>query len=235
MGKTELKEELESKYSPEKFDVYRIGSLGQLLEYDDEYEDEDIHHRHVSHLYGLFPGDSIKSEELINACKKSLEIRGDNGTGWSLGWKVNLWAKLKDGNRALSIVHNQLKFVPAEAEMGYLAGGGTYANMFDAHPPFQIDGNFGVTSGIALMLLQSEDGIIEILPALPDEFESGSAEGLKAVGNVTVSIWWRNNKAERIRLVSPKKQRIKVSVGKGEAFTADLDENTVWEKSFDID
>ena len=235
LGKTELKEELESKYSPEKFDVYRIGSLGQLLEYDDEYEDEDIHHRHVSHLYGLFPGDSIKSEELINACKKSLEIRGDNGTGWSIGWKVNLWAKLKDGNRALSIVHNQLKFVPAEAEMGYLAGGGTYANMFDAHPPFQIDGNFGVTSGIALMLLQSEDGIIEILPALPDEFESGSAEGLKAVGNVTVSVWWRNHKAERIRLVSPKKQRIKVSVGKGEAFTADLDENTVWEKSFDID
>lgn len=231
LGKTELKAELESKYSPERFDVYKTGSQGQLLEYDDDYEDEEIHHRHVSHLYGLYPGESIRSEKLINAAKKSLEIRGDLGTGWSIGWKTNLWARLKDGNHTLLMMRNQLNYVPSEKNINN-GRGGTYANLFDAHPPFQIDGNFGVTSGIAQMFLQCEDDIVKILPALPDEFTEGSVEGLKAIGNITVSVWWNKNKATKIRLVSPISQRIKVSVCGKDTFDADLDGNTAWEKEF---
>ncbi len=195
--------------------IYQIGSQGQLLEYDKEYEEEDVHHRHVSHLYALYPADLIttdKTKELAEACRQTLEIRGDESTGWSMGWKVNLWARLKDGDRALKLVKNQLTYVPAGNDINYSEGGGTYANMFDAHPPFQIDGNYGVTAGIAQMFLQCENSKIKILPALPSEMKEGYIKGLKAKGNITVDIEWKNSKLSRLKLVTPIKQTAIINI-----------------------
>ena len=198
----------------DKIHPHTIGADGRLLEWDKDYEDAEVHHRHVSHLYGLFPGEQITCEstpELAEACKKTLEVRGDAGTGWSLGWKVNLWAKLKDGDRTLKLVHNQLTYV-SSTETKYAGMGGTYPNMLDAHPPFQIDGNFGVTSGIAQMFVQHENGKILILPALPSSFADGEIRGLRTKGNVTVSIRWKGGKAEKVTLVSPFTQVVQVQV-----------------------
>ena len=195
--------------------VYEIGSYGQLLEYDKEYQEEDIHHRHVSHLYGLYPANLISTEKtpaLAEACRQTLEIRGDESTGWSMGWKVNLWAKLKDGNRALKLVKTQLTFVHPQGDINYSEGGGTYANMFDAHPPFQIDGNFGVTAGITQMFLQCEDGKIKILPALPDEMKNGKIKGLLAKGGIKVDIEWKNSKLSSLELVTPHEQTAIITV-----------------------
>ena len=189
----------------DKIHPHTIGADGRLLEWDKDYEDTEVHHRHVSHLYGLFPGEQITCEaipELAEACKKTLEVRGDAGTGWSLGWKVNLWAKLKDGDRTLKLVHDQLTYV-SSTETKYAGMGGTYPNMLDAHPPFQIDGNFGVTSGIAQMFVQHESGKILILPALPSSFADGEIRGLRTKGDVTLSITWKGGKAEKVTLVSP--------------------------------
>lgn len=188
--------------------IYKKGSEGQLLEYDDEYEETDIYHRHVSHLYGFYPADIITTEnnpEVSAMVKRSLERRGDEGTGWSMGWKVCLWARLKDGDHALKLVKNQLRYMPAEPDesVDMWHSGGTYANMFDAHPPFQIDGNYGVCAGIAQMFLQCEDGKIRILPALPSEMKQGSIKGLLAKGNITIDIEWKNNKASSVKLVTP--------------------------------
>lgn len=195
--------------------VYEIGSCGQLLEYDKEYEEEDVHHRHVSHLYGLYPANLISTEktpELAEACRVSLERRGDDGTGWSIGWKVNLWAKLKDGNRAMALVKRQLTFVPSSANTIKVTGGGTYANMFDAHPPFQIDGNLGATAGITQMLLQCEDDKIRILPALPDEMKNGKIKGLLAKGNIKVNIYWKDLKLYRLELCSRTAQTVTLTI-----------------------
>lgn len=194
-------------------DTYAVGSEGQLLEYDKDFKEVDIHHRHISHLYGLYPGESITVEstpELAEACRKTLLRRGDVSTGWSMGWRVNLWAKLKDGNHALSLVKNQLAFVPATETRSWRCGG-TYPNLFGAHPPFQIDGNFGVCAGIAQMLLQCEDGKLRLLPALPDDFENGSVSGLLAKGDVTVDISWENGKLKTFSLTSPFSQTVKVA------------------------
>ena len=192
--------------------IYKIGSKGQLLEYNEEYQDEDVHHRHVSHLYAMYPGDKIttdSSKELSDAVRQSLEIRGDESTGWSMGWKVNLWSKLKDGDRALKLVKTQLTYVDPENKNVW-AGGGTYANMFDAHPPFQIDGNFGVTSGIAQMFVQSEDNMIKILPALPSEIKNGYVHGILAKGNIKVNIDFKDSKLTKLTLKSKYAQSVKV-------------------------
>lgn len=180
---------------------FKIGSRGELLEWYKELKEHEPTHRHKSHLYGLHPGNLItpdETPELAQACIRSLELRGDNGTGWSLGWKINMWARLWDGDHALKLLDMQLSPVPS-IKVGY-RGGGTYPNLFDAHPPFQIDGNYGCTSGICEMLLQSREGKIFLLPALPSTWKNGKVTGLKAMGNITVDIEWENGEIKNYNL-----------------------------------
>lgn len=182
---------------------FKVGSKGDLLEWYNEEEWTEPHHRHISHLYALHPARLINHEdtpELIEACRKTLEYRGDNGTGWSLGWKINFWARMWDGNHALKLVDMQLRPVDNKYVINYKGGGGTYPNMFDAHPPFQIDGNFGAVSGIAEMLMQSTEDTIYLLPALPDKWSNGSIKGLCAKGNIKVDIEWKDGRLSNYKL-----------------------------------
>lgn len=185
-----------------KLPPMKIGKYGQLQEWAEDLDNPKDNHRHVSHLYGLFPSNQINpfmTPELLDASKTVLFHRGDVSTGWSMGWKVNLWAKLLDGNHANKLIKDQLTLVEKD---GWSNKGGTYPNLFDAHPPFQIDGNFGCTSGITEMLLQTQNGFIDILPALPDEWKNGKISGLKTYGDFEISIIWENNKAKEINIKS---------------------------------
>ncbi len=188
-----------------------IGKHGQLQEWLEDIDDPNDNHRHVSHLYGLYPSNQISpyhTPELYSAAKKTLIQRGDVSTGWSMGWKVNWWARLRDGNHAYKLIQDQL--TPVGTNEG---GGGTYTNLFDAHPPFQIDGNFGCTSGIAEMLMQSGYDAIHILPALPDVWPSGSVRGLKAKGGFEiVELVWKDSKVVKVVIKSTRGGNLRLRV-----------------------
>lgn len=195
------------KVALEKLYPYQVGKKGNLQEWYYDWEDVEPQHRHQSHLYGLYPGHQITPEKttaLAMAARKTLEIRGDNTTGWSKGWRINLWARLKDGNHAYKMFRELLTYVEPDGarKTDYGGGGGTYPNLFDAHPPFQIDGNFGGAAGVLEMLIQSDENEIYLLPALPDAWPSGSIKGICARGGFEISMDWAKGQLTSVKILS---------------------------------
>lgn len=190
-----------------------IGSDGRIMEWLEEYKEAEPTHRHVSHLYGLYPGNEISVEltpDLAQAARKTLEVRGDKSTGWSMGWKINFWARLHDGDHAFKLLSDLLR--PCIDGTSGKVSGGTYPNLFCSHPPFQIDGNFGGCAGIAEMLLQSQAGIIEFLPALPSAWPDGSFKGLKVRGGGEVSISWQKGEIKEATLKATTRENFRIKL-----------------------
>lgn len=185
---------------------YHIGKRGNLMEWYHDWEDQDWHHRHQSHLLGLYPFHQIsvnKTPELAAAATKTLEIKGDNSTGWSTGWRINLWARLHRADKAYQIYRKLLTYVSPEVyKDSKHRSGGTYPNLFDAHPPFQIDGNFGGTAGVCEMLMQCDGETMHLLPALPKEWPAGEIKGIKARGNYEINLVWNNGKVSKASITS---------------------------------
>jgi alpha-L-fucosidase 2 len=200
-------EEKRSRLAP-----FQIGKHGQLQEWLEDYEEPEPHHRHTSHLYAVYPSDQIspdKTPDLARAAAVTLDRRGDDGVGWTYAWRTCLWARLNDGEHAWKLLRSLFHPV-SDTSIRYDGGGGTYPNMLDACPPFQIDANFGATAGIAEMLMQSREGEVRLLPALPKTWSHGSVEGLKARGNLTVNIAWKNGQVTSYKITGPGSQHVKI-------------------------
>lgn len=199
---------------------YIVGHMGDLNEWYYDWDDHDFKHRHQSHLIGLYPGSHITvagTPSIADACRRSLEIKGDETTGWSTGWRINLWARLHDASQAYHIYRKLLTYVSPDNYIGddRRRSGGTYPNLFDAHPPFQIDGNFGGTAGVCEMLVQSYvdysqkgETVIELLPALPEQWSTGSVSGICVRGGYTVDFSWKDGKVTNVKLGGKRKGKV---------------------------
>jgi alpha-L-fucosidase 2 len=193
----------------------QVGRHGQLQEWMEDIDDPENHHRHVSHLWGFYPGWEINRDqtpELVDAARQSLLFRGDEGTGWSLAWKINYWARFLEGDRAFDLIRMLFRPVESNSE-NYMGGGGSYINLFDAHPPFQIDGNFGGTAGIVEMLIQSHLGRIDLLPALPSALPDGSISGVRARGGFELSFAWDDGILTEVEVLSDAGQDCRIQYG----------------------